>query len=247
MSTEQAIVRQEPQEIAPADRMIVMIMDAARDKSIDIDKLERLVAMQERMVAEQKRLAFDDAMTRLQAKMPQFTQFGAGKNNKFAKYEDIDIVLRPKLAEEGFNLSFSEEARTETTVTYVLEVSRAGHSKFHRMTCSVDRAAKNQAGASIRPAIQDDGSTASYARRYLLKLALNIVETGEDTDGESKKPISEEEVRDLETAAKDVFGDNLNRFLVYLKIGALSELCKSDLKKAHVAIEVKRSENAKKK
>ena len=103
-------------------------------------------------------------------------KYGQAKNSKFAKLEDIDVVIRPLLAEEGFSLALDEEAHTDKTVTFVMTMShREGHSEAKRMTVPIDAAAMNREGRSIRPAIQDAGSTVTYARRYLLKMHLNIV------------------------------------------------------------------------
>src|SRR6266478_611939 len=155
-------------------------------------------------------------MSRLQSKVQQMPKYGQGKNNKFSKYEDIDAILKPLLAEEGFSLSFNEEESKDDKVRFVLTVSRAGHSKPHYLTVHTNKAAKNREGNSIRPAIQDDGSTASYARPYLIKLALNIVENGEDTDGESLEPITAEQAKDIEALITEVSADK-KRFLAYME------------------------------
>jgi hypothetical protein len=222
----------------PGD-LLAVIANAVADPRMDVDKMQRLLDMHMQITTDQRRVEFDEAMTRLQKKIPQIEKYGQGKNSKFAKYEDIDAICKPLWIEEGFNLAFSEESRTERAVTFALKVSRAGHSETFRLTVQTDVAAQNREGRSVRPAIQDDGSTASYARRYLTQLALNIVAKNEDTDGESLKLITEEQARDIESAMQEVKMDK-GRFLVFMGVGEVKDILARDLKKAINAIDVKR-------
>ena len=181
----------------PEPNMLAVIAQAVANPQLDVVKMQALLDMHERIMADQRRIAFDAAMTRLQAKIPPMPKFGEGKNSKFAKYEDIARVIKPLLAEEGFSLAFSEDEQVGGKVRFVLEVARDGHSKFFRRTYSVDVAAKNREGISVRPAIQDDGSTTSYARRGLVKMALDIVETDDDNNGDDAETITSDQAKDL--------------------------------------------------
>ena len=234
------------QEFEPRS-LIQVIAQAVADPRCDVEKMRALFELQKDIEDRHRAQIAGSAMTQLQAEIPPMNKMGQAKNSKFAKYEDIMVVMRPLLAKYGFAIAFDEESATDKTVTFVMAVTHEdGHVITKRLTVPIDVASKNSQGVGIRPAIQDAGSTVSYARRFLLKMHFNIVETDEDTNGESKKPITDDEAKDLEIAAKEVFGDNLGRFLVYLKVGSLSDVLKSDLKKAYVAIDVKRDENAKK-
>src|SRR5678816_613163 len=130
-------------EYQPPD-LLSIIAHVVTDTTVDVGKMEKLLEMQERIRAEERRIAFDEAMTRLQSKLPQIPKYGQGKTSKFAKYEDLDVIVRPLLAEEQFSLSFNEAGCTDMTTTFELEVSRAGHSKFHRLTVHNDKAAMNR-------------------------------------------------------------------------------------------------------
>ena len=54
-----------------AAALMATIARAASDPSIDVEKLERLMAMHERIKAGQAEQAFADAMSKAQAEMPQ--------------------------------------------------------------------------------------------------------------------------------------------------------------------------------
>lgn len=227
------------------DETLSMIERVALDPRIDVEKLERLLAMKERVLVDNRRIAFEAAMARLQEQVPQINKYGQGKNSKFAKLEDIDVIIRPLMAAEGFSVTFDEESHTEKTVTFVMRFAhREGHSESKRLTVPIDVAAKNREGNSVRPAIQDAGSTVSYARRYLLKMHLNIIETNEDTDGESKATITPDQAAELLKMMDDVKMDR-GRFLVFMGVGAAKDILARDWNKAVNALEVKKADNAK--
>lgn len=223
-----------------ANDPLYLILQAATNPALDVEKVERYFAMYERMQAENQRIAFQASMARLQEKLPMIERRGKGLNTKFAKLEDIYIAIKPLLSEEGFSFSFDEEQHTETTTTFMARLShREGHFEVKRLTVPVDVASKNSKGAPIRPAIQDMGSTASYAQRYLIKMHLNIVERNEDTNGERPLRITPQQVKDLTAMLADVKAD-IPAFLLYMRVSAIEEILEPDYKTALTAIERKK-------
>src|SRR5262245_6916743 len=89
--------------------MFAAIAKAVSDPNLDIDKMERLLAMHERLAIEQRKIAFQAAMARLQEKLPQIAKDAEipGKNGiikgRYVRLETLDAVIRPLLAEEGFS------------------------------------------------------------------------------------------------------------------------------------------------
>lgn len=220
--------------------LLSIIAQAVADPRMDVEKMRAIFELRKDIEAEESRKLFVAAMTRLQAKLPPMEKYGKAKNSKFAKYEDIMAVAQPLIASEGFSVSFDEVERTDKTVTFAMEFSHnAGHAKTKRLTVHTDLAGTNQQGKGIRPPIQDDGSTVSYARRYLLKMHLNIVEKGEDTDGERREPITEEQARDLNAWLEEVKADR-PRFLKYMGVERVEDILQGDYKKAVESIEAKR-------
>ncbi len=192
------------QQLAQREPTVLEIIQQAVNSKVDVDTLRGLFELQKDFMKMQAEQAFNAAMARLQVKLPQINKYGQGKNSKFAKLEDIDTIIRPLLGEEGFSFSFNEESSTDKTVTFVAKLSHEfGHSELKRLTVPMDTSATNQQGRSIRPAIQDAGSTVSYARRYLIKMHLNIIETDEDNDGNDRAVISPEQVREINTLLVD--------------------------------------------
>lgn len=220
---------------------VLEVLQHAIEAKPDIAVLRGLFELQKDFMKMQAEQTFNSAMARLQAEIPQVNKYGQGKNNKYAKLEDIDVIIRPLLAKFGFSFSFDEESHTDKTVTFLAKISHEdGHSEIKRLTVPVDAAASNSMGKSIRPAIQDAGSTVSYARRYLIKMHLNLIETDEDTDGESRKKIGDDQAKDIEAMLQDFGAESKSGFLRYMGVESVSDILEVDLKKAIESINAKR-------
>src|SRR5262245_2059092 len=127
-----------PPAVPESAALLDVIARIAMDPRADVEKLERLLAMQERVMADTRKTAFMAAMARLHGKLPQIGKHGQAKNSKFAKLEDIDVAVRPLLAEEGFSFSFNEELHTEKSVTFVAVLAhREGHADTKRLTVPI--------------------------------------------------------------------------------------------------------------
>src|SRR5690242_9609970 len=103
-------VAQRPQTV------LEIIADAATNPQVDPAKLAALFDLKERVDARDAEMAFNQAFARLQPKLPRVKKNGTidlgrgGKAISFAKWEDVDAVIRPLLTEEGFSLSFTSKA-----------------------------------------------------------------------------------------------------------------------------------------
>lgn len=177
----------ERKELAPvsdAAAIIQVIERAARDPSIDIDKMERLLQMQERIVARQAKAAYADALARLQPTLPIIGERGSIKNNsgtvqsKYALWEDIVGIITPLLAAQGFSLSFRTGNKDgKIQVTGVL-THREGHGEETMLDLPADT-------SGSKNAVQAVASSVSYGKRYTAGALLNL-RTGElDDDGQT--------------------------------------------------------------
>jgi hypothetical protein len=173
----------EPQALVPAPvdaqvAMIQMIERVAANKDVDVDKLERLIAMQERVLAHNAEAEFNAAFADMQAKIPVIIERGETDKTTYATLEDIVEKIRPILTEFGFSISHRTEWPDARTVKVIgILTHRAGHSRQSEFLSVAD-----QTGS--KNAIQALGSAVSYGRRYTIKDLLNIATRAEDDDGE---------------------------------------------------------------
>lgn len=189
--------------------LISMIERAARDPSVDIDKMQRLFEMHERMQATTAKREFWGAFAVMQPKLPTIGRNGAIKTNekdqagnktgkqvkqsKYALWEDIDEAARPVYTAHGFSLSFRITQTPERLTTTAVLAHQCGHSEETSFSSPIDNSgSKNN--------VQGWGSAFSYGKRYTGTALLNIVTRGEDDDGKAAgapSTITEEQVIEL--------------------------------------------------
>lgn len=152
--------------------LMEVISRAAADPNTDVDKLERLLGMYERITAQQAKAAFTAALAEMQPKLPVIDENGgikdrAGKvQSTYAKWEDIADAIRPVLHDHGFALNFRVVTTPKVAVTGVLS-HRDGHSDETTMELPVD-------GSGSKNDVQAVGSSFSYGKRYTAIALLNI-------------------------------------------------------------------------
>lgn len=202
-----AVVEQPPPPVVTEGpgALLNAIVQMASDPSVDADKLEKLLAMQERMEARQAERQFNEAYARLSHDLPRIKKDGGveykGKEAfRFATWENIDRVIRPMLQAEGFALSFDTSPRTGEGGGIVI-TGTLSHIAGHKRTASIPLALDNSGGKNN---IQGMGSTFSYGKRYTATALLNIVTEGDDDDGKrgGTKYITAEEADELADLAK---------------------------------------------
>lgn len=166
--------------------MLTMIERAARDPAVDIDKLERLFALHERMVAADKKTAYNAAMSVVQAKIKPVYRDAMNQqtNSPYARLETISDAITPIYTAEGFALSFdTADCATPGKIRIVCEVMHsAGHSEHKHFDLALDNVGLK--GNPNKTEIQASGSTISYGRRYLKLMVFDVVLTNEDNDGQ---------------------------------------------------------------
>lgn len=233
------IIEAKTQAMAP---MQAEGMQGVIDKAMqsgDVETLERLLAMNERILAKQAEIEFNNAMARLQQKLPIIHQASAIKHGdkliaKYAKYEDIDRQIRHLYVEEGFSLSYNSITNDDKTITYTGKVSHvAGHSRDAQIVLPADK-------GPGRNEVQSHGSTVTYAKRYLLTMLLNLVFTNEDDDGNAAgaKPSTEDMVAEIEELITKVGADR-QKFLEHFKVTEVEDLSASDFAKAKTMLKAK--------
>jgi hypothetical protein len=168
-----------------ATPILSMIERASRDPAVDIDKMERLILMQERMQAKAARDEFDAAMADAQEAMRAISpdKDNSQTKSKYATYAALDHAVRPIYSKHGFALSFNTgDAPNPAEVRVLCTVShRGGHRQDYKIDMPAD--GKGPQGASVMTRTHATGAAASYGQRYLLKLIFNLAVGDIDDDG----------------------------------------------------------------
>ena len=223
------------------DPLISMIERAARDPQVDIDKMERLVAMQERAMARTSEQAFNDAMTKAQGAMHRIAADSTNPQtrSKYASYAALDRAMRPIYTANGFALSFdTEEGGEADYVRVTCHVSNSGYTRKYQVDMPAD--GKGAKGGDVMTKTHAVGSAMSYGQRYLLKMIFNVA-IGQDDDGNAAggDPIAVEQVASLRSLIVEV-GADIPRFLKYMGAERIEDIPAKKYASAVAALESKR-------
>lgn len=173
--------------------ILSVISRAASDQSVDIEKLERLMAMKERMDAKEAEASFNGAMARVQAAMRRIEadKFNSQTKSNYASYGQLDRELRPLYTAEGLSLSFDTEPAGDGMVGMICYVSHeAGHTRTYR--ASVPSDGKGAKGGDVMTKTHAFGSGTAYGMRYLLKMIFNVaigIDMDDDDGNGAADPI----------------------------------------------------------
>jgi hypothetical protein len=161
------------------------IITAAHDPAVQIEKMERLLAMHERITAKDAEKAFNDAMTRAQTSMGRISADAVNPQTRsqYATYAQLDRRLRPLYTANGFSLSFNTSP--EAGEGYARVLCYVSHSAGHTRTyqCDMPADGKGAKGNDVMTKTHATGAAMSYGMRYLLKLIFNVAVGEEDNDG----------------------------------------------------------------
>lgn len=222
-----AVAKQQGGQVADyGSSLLEVIAKAARDPDVDVDKMERLFAMQERVEARAAKLDYTAAKLAMRPELPTITQRGhiiiRDKNDQskilqdtpFARFEDIQEAIEPVLLKHGFDLEFKNGLSDEGKVRVTTILTHAGgHSESTYFDLPHD-------SSGSKNAVQAVGSSTSYAKRYGVLSILNIRVAGEDDDAE--RAIPSPELPDAEWAKMQQLiaatSANVPAMLAHLKI-----------------------------
>jgi len=182
MTNKIAAIEENP--IAPAASIAVTPMDLlqkAMDSNADLDKLEKLMDMQERWETSEARKAFVKALNNFKANPPEILKDKkiAHSGKHIADYAGLDQVSRvigAALSERGISHRWNtDQAEGQIKVTCIL-THDLGHSEITALQAGADTSgAKNN--------IQAIGSTVTYLQRYTLLAATGMSVGDVDDDG----------------------------------------------------------------
>lgn len=151
------------------------LLELAINKDADIEKLERLMAMQTQWDERNAKREFLAAMARFQSRCPDIKKMKQGHNYKYAPLSDIVAQIRDLIAECGLCYRFEQDHEKGIRVTCIVS-HESGHSESNTMVAAPDT-------SGSKNAIQAIGSTVQYLMRYTLVGAFGITTADEDMDG----------------------------------------------------------------
>lgn len=172
-----------PATMPEAASILNIIERASRDPSVNIDKLERLIAMQTAMEARQAQVAYDEAMTSAQEEIKRIVADRDNTHTKsqYASYAALDRAIRPIYTRHGFSVTFTT---IEGPADMVRLLARIAHRGGHREEARLDMPADGRGaqGGGVMSKTHATGAAITYGKRYLSGMIWNLA-IGEDDDG----------------------------------------------------------------
>mgnify|MGYP001599208148 FL=1 len=237
----QPTVMQIPVPASETAAILAVIERAARDPSVDIDKLKELLVIRAQIEEQGAKRAFATAMTQAQTEMRAVAADATNPQtkSKYASYFALDKALRPLYTKHGFSLSFNTgKADVSEYVRVICDVSHDdGRTKEYHIDMPAD--GKGAKGGDVMTKTHATGSAVSYGMRYLLKMIFNIAVGDDDGNAASGETVTQAQADAIKCLIAEVAVD-LPKFLKYFKIENIEDLPAKQYQRAVDAIEGKR-------
>lgn len=243
----QALIEHEPvAEVMHTESSAIfqIIERAARDPKVDLDKMERLMAMRERELSRQSEQAFNEAMRASQEEMRPISADASNPQtrSRYASYAKLDSILRPIYTKHGFSVSYDEADSPKPEHIRVLAyvAHNAGFTRTYRKDMPAD--GKGAKGGDVMTKTHATGAAAQYGMRYLLKGIFNVAVGEDDSDGNAPADttaISADQAGAIRSLIEET-GTDIAKFCSYFKIEAVPDLPASQFARAIKSLEKKK-------
>lgn len=167
------LVQKENTQVATTSPM--HLIEMAINANADIDKLERLMDLQERWESNNAKKAFYSAMSKFNSICPTIIKRKKAHNGFYAPLGDIHAQIKEALVSCGLSFRFEQDHSKGVQVTCIVS-HEFGYSEKTTMTAPNDT-------SGGKTAIHAMASTVTYLQRYTLCSALGVTTADEDIDG----------------------------------------------------------------
>jgi hypothetical protein len=162
----------------------VLILTAI-EKNVPVETLERLLAMRDKLVAEQSRNAFYNDLAKFQRECPVIVKDkdvmnkdGRSVRYRYAPLDSIVRQIGTRLADCGFSYQFVTSSENQCVEVTCHARHRMGHTESTTFTSNIDP----QAFMNLA---QKFGSALTFGKRYAFLAAFGIMTGEDDDDGQS--------------------------------------------------------------
>ncbi len=200
-------------------QLLTIIQQAANSPDFDVAKMQQLMELKRDWDRDEAAKRYAAAIAEFQRRCPPIRKNrkpSSGPAYTYASYDDIMAIAKPLLAECGIVVAFSTE-QIDKSIRVTCRLTVGTHSEDHTFTVPIPDMRVNDT--------QKFGAALSYAKRYGLQGALNIVVTDEDSDAANvaATTITGQQVDELSAEIDRRQADPV-RFLAAFGIEALCDM-----------------------
>lgn len=229
-------IKKSPQPLTKAtDNSPAEMIRLAVSGGADLEKLEKLLTLQERWEANEARKAYHQAMAEFKKNPPKIDK------DRTVQYKDVkynhaslaNVVEKITIELSKYGLSASWSTQQNGAVSVTCRITHVlGHTEETKLTAGAD-------STGSKNSIQAIGSTITYLERYTLLAALGLATHEQDDDGRSSvEYISDDEIHTIRDYLISLNASEKN-FLKFMKIDKLEEMPRVSYQKAIAALKAK--------
>jgi hypothetical protein len=181
----QQITKVEPRDYHNVIEKVAAVKSLTSD---DVEKLQRMMTMQEELEKRQAATRFNEMMAVAQGEMTRISKDSANPvtRSKYASLEALDAEIRPIYTKYGFSVSFNDETPEDRPDWLRLIAYVSCGSDTRKFTKWIPVSTTGIRGQQAMTATHASIASVTYGRRALLKMIFNLAE--EDTDGNLRMP-----------------------------------------------------------
>lgn len=202
MIEDATVLELEPQPAPRVNAVAVLstpsdLLRIAVEQGADLDRLERLMALQVQWEERESKKAFTTAMSGFKAEpltifkrkqVGYTTKEGEFVGYKHAELSDVTDVVGPAMAAHGLSFRWNIKQEGGRINVSCIVTHKLGHSETVTMDAAPDTSGKKNA-------IQSIASAVTYMQRYTLLAVTGMSTKGMDDDGASSGDADAEEQR----------------------------------------------------
>ncbi len=232
-------------EVKPPAQLIALAIEKG---GVDLDKLEKLMILQERHEANEARKAYNKAMAEFKANPPEINKdrkvsfaTSAGKTSyTHASLYNVTEKINAALSKYGLSASWTTKQNGQIIVTCKI-THVMGHCEETSLVAPSDT-------SGSKNTIQAIGSTITYLERYTLLALTGLATYEQDDDAQSAvavEYIDEKQLSQLVDLATDTEAD-MKKFSAFLKVESLEKLPKAKYQEAYATLMARKTKREKK-
>jgi hypothetical protein len=220
------------------------LIELAINQGVDLDKIEKMLVLQERWEKNEAKKAYIRAMTAFKANPPEIekdvrVQYDTSKGKtdyKHASLANVTKKINSALSEHGLSAAWSTTQQNGSVAVTCTITHEQGHSESTSLTASPD-------ASGSKNAIQAIGSTISYLERYTILALTGLATFDMDDDGNAAASGPVEYINDQQYGSIiDMMNEaeaDEGKFLQYLKIESIEKMPLNKFNMAVKALEAK--------
>ncbi len=235
------VAAREPAEVSP----IILMIRTMKDGGMDLEKVEKMMDLQNKWEANQARKAYTQAMSDFKKNPPEIekdrhvefkTSTGKTEYNH-ASLGNVTAKINTALGEWGLSAAWTTE-QTEKGVSVTCKITHVlGHFETTTLTAACD-------SSGGKNAIQALGSTISYLQRYTLLSLTGLASREMDDDAKGAvEYVTNEQVGTIVDFINEK-GVDAKMFLKYMECETIETIPAVDFNKAVAALKAAKGKAA---